>query len=157
MIKKVRVDYRLIHGQVTSKWMQVIDADTIFIVSDEIMKDELKRSVMRLAVPFGVKLVIKNVNDAIEALNSGVTDKYKLFILCEKIDAVYRLSKAVPEIKEINIGTTLAQEDKKLVSRAIYLTELEILQLKELLSAGIDINIQMIPSESPIKMETVLP
>ena len=59
---------------------------------------------MKLAKPQGVKLVIKNIADSITALNSGVTDKYKLFIVVESVEDAYRLTKNVSFIKSINLG-----------------------------------------------------
>lgn len=157
MIKKVRVDHRLIHGQITSKWMQVTSANTILIASDNILKDDLKMTVMKMAVPHGIKLVIKSVKDSIEALNSGVTDKYNLFILCEDIDSVYRLSKGAPSVDAINIGSTLAGADKQNVHRAIYLSEKEIEQLRELSDSGVEVNIQIVPDDSIVNIDRVLP
>ena len=81
MIKLVRVDHRLLHGQVAMAWTQSLDVDCMLIANDAIMKDEIRKTTLKLAKPNGVKLVMKNIEDSITALNSGVTDKYKLFIV----------------------------------------------------------------------------
>lgn len=93
MIKLTRVDYRLIHGQVAMSWTHALDVDCILCASDAVAKDDMRKAALRLARPNGVKLVIKDVNAAIEALNSGVTDKYSLFIIVETIEDAYRLAK----------------------------------------------------------------
>jgi len=49
------------------------------------MNDELRKTTIKLAKPPEVKLVIKNIADSIEAIKSGVTDKYKLFIVVESV------------------------------------------------------------------------
>lgn len=85
MIKLVRVDHRLLHGQVAMAWTQSLDVDCMLIANDAIMKDEIRKTTLKLAKPNGVKLVMKNIEDSITALNSGVTDKYKLFIVVESI------------------------------------------------------------------------
>ena len=59
---------------------------------------------MKLARPAGVKLVIKSIDDSIGALVSGVTDKYRLFIVVESIEDAYRLAKGYDGVKQINIG-----------------------------------------------------
>ena len=90
MIKLVRVDHRLLHGQVAMAWTQSLDVDCMLIANDAIMKDDIRKTTLKLAKPNGVKLVMKNIEDSITALNSGVTDKYKLFIIVESIeDAVH--------------------------------------------------------------------
>lgn len=106
MIKLTRVDYRLIHGQVAMSWTHALDVDCILLASDAVAKDDMRKAALRLARPNGVKLVIKDVDAAIEALNSGVTDKYSLFIIAETIEDVYRLAKGCKDIKEINLGGT---------------------------------------------------
>lgn len=85
MIKLTRVDYRLIHGQVAMSWTHALDVDCILLASDAVAKDDMRKAALRLARPNGVKLVIKDVDAAIEALNSGVTDKYSLFITLRRL------------------------------------------------------------------------
>ena len=87
-------------------WTHALDVDCILCASDAVAKDDMRKAALRLARPNGVKLVIKDVNAAIEALNSGVTDKYSLFIIVETIEDAYRLAKGCKDIKEINLGGT---------------------------------------------------
>lgn len=83
MIKLLRVDHRLLHGQVAFSWTTNLGADCILIANDGIMHDDLRKTTVKLSKPAGTKLVIKNIEDSIAAINSGVTDKYKLFIVVE--------------------------------------------------------------------------
>ena len=83
MIKLLRVDHRLLHGQVAMAWTQSLDSDCILIANDAVVNDNIRKTTMKLAKPNGVKLVMKNIEDSIAALNAGVTDKYKLFIVVE--------------------------------------------------------------------------
>ena len=71
----------MLHGQVAFSWTSALGADCILIANDLVMKDEIKKMAIKMAKPQGVKLVIKSVEDGIKAINSGVTDKYKLFII----------------------------------------------------------------------------
>ena len=66
MIKLTRVDYRLIHGQVAMSWTHALDVDCILLASDAVAKDDMRKAALRLARPDGVKLVIKDVDAAIE-------------------------------------------------------------------------------------------
>ena len=91
MIKLLRVDHRLLHGQVAMAWTQSLDSDCILIANDAVVNDNIRKTTIKLAKPNGVKLVMKNIEDSIAALNAGVTDKYKLFIVVESIEDAYRL------------------------------------------------------------------
>ena len=86
MIVLLRIDHRLLHGQVAFSWTKSISTDCILIASDTVVQDELRMTALRVSKPNGVKLVMKNIEDSLKALNSGVTDKYKLMILCENIE-----------------------------------------------------------------------
>ena len=77
MIKLLRVDHRLLHGQVAFSWTTNLGADCILIANDGIMHDDLRKTTVKLSKPAGTKLVIKNIEDSIAAINSGVTDIYR--------------------------------------------------------------------------------
>ena len=151
MIKLTRVDYRLIHGQVAMSWTHALDVDCILCASDAVAKDD-----MRLARPNGVKLVIKDVNAAIEALNSGVTDKYSLFIIVETIEDAYRLAKGCKDIKEINLGGTRKSPETTLhPTPAIFATETDAEHIQELVNDGVVIEIRQVPNDSKVLAKDV--
>ena len=85
MIKLVRVDHRLLHGQVAFTWVKMIGTDCILIANDSVAKDELRMSALRMAKPDNTKLVIKSIEDSIKAIKSGATDKYNLFRSEERV------------------------------------------------------------------------
>ena len=147
MIKMTRVDHRLLHGQVAFTWIRQVGADCILIANDAVAKDELRMSVLRMAKPQGVKLVMKSVDDSIKALTRGVTDKYNLFIITESIEDAWRLCKAVPAIRELNIGGVKVEDGKRQISEAVFVSDEECARIRELDAAGVHVFVQMTPSE----------
>lgn len=147
MIKMTRVDHRLLHGLVAFTWIRQVGADCILIANDAVAKDELRMSVLRMAKPQGVKLVMKSVDDSIKALTSGVTDKYNLFIITESIEDAWRLCKAVPAIRELNIGGVKVEDGKRQISEAVFVSDEECARIRELDAAGVHVFVQMTPSE----------
>lgn len=156
MILLTRVDHRLLHGQVAFSWTQNLSADCILIANDDVMTNEIRKTTIKLAKPQGVKLVIKNIEDSIAALNSGVTDKYKLFIVVESIEDAYKLATACPEIAKINLGGTKAREETENISKAINITNEEKTLLKRLADQNKEVFIQMVPSEKAINVTEVI-
>ena len=156
MIKLVRVDHRLLHGQVAFTWTSAINADCILIANDAVPKDDLRKTSLKLAKPTGVKLVMKSVEDSIDAINSGVTDKYKLMIITESINDVKKLADGCPSIKSINLGGTKAKENTKSISKAMNVTEEEIQMLHELIDRGVEVEIRMTSNEKKILAKTVI-
>lgn len=150
MIILLRVDHRLLHGQVAFSWIQNLGADCILIANDGVVNDELRKTTMKLAKPQEVKLVIKNIEDSIQALKSGVTDKYKLFIVVESVEDAYKIAKEVDEIKQINLGGVKARENSRNISKAVNLLEEEENLLKELQSLGIEIEIRQVANDTKV-------
>lgn len=147
MIKLVRVDHRLIHGQVAFTWTKFLSTDCILIASDGLLKDDLRMAGLRMAKPSNVKLVMKSIEDSAKALNSGVTDKYNLLILCESVEDVYRLAKKVPTITAINLGGTKSADDRKNISKAVNVSQDDIKMIKELSEEGRSVFVQLVPDD----------
>lgn len=148
MIVLCRVDHRLLHGQVAFTWTQSVGSNCILIANDAVAKDDLRMTALRVSKPNGVKLVIKSVDDSLKTLNSGVTDKYKLMILCESIKDAARLVEGYDKIKSINLGGIKNEAGKKQISKAISVNEEEVEILKELNDKGIELEVRMIPDDS---------
>jgi fructoselysine/glucoselysine PTS system EIIB component len=124
-----------------------MDKDCILIANDEVAKDSLRSSVLRMAAPSGVKLVIKSLEDSITALNSGVTDKYHLMIILESIKDANELTKHVPSINKVNLGGVKTEEGKKQISMAVFVSPEEVIQLKDMNQRGIAVEVKMIPED----------
>ena len=143
MIKSIRVDYRLLHGQVAVSWTASLGADCLLLVSDTVKNDPLRLNALKMAKPSGTKVVVKNTAEAVEALKSGVTDKYKLFII-----------EATGE-KTLNIGNIAYHENAKLYGRSAYMDAAELALVKEMVDDGVDVFIQMIPADKVIKCKSL--
>lgn len=155
MILLTRVDHRLLHGQVAFSWTQTLGADCILIANDDVPNNEIRKTTIKLAKPQGVKLVVKTIDKSIEALKSGVTDKYKLFVVVETVNDAYRLLEGYPEIKSLNLGGTKAREGTRSISKAINLLPQEESQIKEMMGKGIDVYIQQVPSDKKMEYSKV--
>ena len=99
--------------------------------------------------------MVKNIVDSIQAIQSGVTDKYKLFIVTDTIADAVKIAEAA-DLKLINLGGTKSAPEKKKLSKAIYVTEQEEALLRQCLQKNIELRIQMIPSEKKINAQTIL-
>ncbi len=154
MIKLLRVDHRLLHGQVAFSWTGYLSANCILIANDDATKDDLRRTTLRLAKPANCKLIIKSIEESIQALNSGVADKYNLFIVVESVKDACELANRVDRIKTVNIGGLKAKEGTKPhpANHNINFTEIEIEMLKKLESRGTNVELRMVPNDSSKKL-----
>lgn len=150
MLKLLRVDHRLLHGQVAFSWTQNLGADCILIANDDVPQNDIRKTTIKLAKPQGVKLVIKNIEDSIKALQSGVTDKYKLFIVVESVKDAKALADAYPEIQQINLGGMKVREGTRNISKAINITPEEEELIKELVDKRIEVEIRQVPADKKV-------
>lgn len=156
MIKLVRVDHRLLHGQVAFSWTNAVSADCILIASDSVVNDDMWKTTLKLGKPAGVKLVIKNMEDAISSINSGVTDKYKLLIVVQTIQDAWRLVEGCPSIESINLGGSKKQEGYRQISKAIYIGSEEEQCIKKMLDKKVEVEIRQLASEKKLQAQNVL-
>ncbi len=146
MIKLLRVDYRLIHGQVAYAWTNYLGADCILVANDGLSADPIRVQALKLSKPAGIKLVLKDVEDSIKAINSSVTDKYKLFILVDNMKDARRMAQGCPSITSVNVGNLFAAGGRALSVRC-YATDEDIGIIKELMADNIEIDIRSVPTD----------
>lgn len=150
MVKLVRVDYRLLHGQVVFIWTASIGVDCILIANDDVANDPIQKGILKLSQPTGVKLIFKSVKDSIEALNSGITDKYNLMIITSNVDDGYELASKVEQIRSLNLGNVKLRENTHNLSKLVHVTDEEEKKLKALAAAGIEVEIRAVPNDDKI-------
>ena len=145
MIQLLRVDHRLLHGQVVFSWCGQLNPNCILIANDAAATDDVRKAALRLGKPNNAKLVIKTVDDSIAAINEGKTDKYSLMIVTK--DAV-RLARETTQIKSINLGGTKSAPARHALSHTVYVSDEEEKLLHEAAAEGIEVFIQVVPSDS---------
>lgn len=109
MIKLVRLDERLLHGQIAQSWLTALDIDSVVIVDDfsatnELAKHALMMAIANVSARKNFKTVIKTIDAAITLLNDPRCSPKKIFVITNQLDYLERIINEVPDIKEINIG-----------------------------------------------------
>ena len=135
MIQLLRVDHRLLHGQVVFSWCGQLNPNCILIANDAAATDDVRKAALRLGKPNNAKLVIKTVDDSIAAINEGKTDKYSLMIV-------------TGNVKSINLGGTKSAPDRHALSHTVYVSDEEEKLLHEAAAEGIEVFIQAVPSDA---------
>ncbi len=157
MIKLIRVDHRLLHGQVALSWFGYLNADCILIANDNVPVNPIRKASIKMAKPTGSKLVIMPIQKSIDAINDGVTDKYKLMVVVESVHDAYRLISGMhikPE--ELNLGGTKSTDNTKKISTAVNLTVSDEEELKKIEALGTRTFIQQVPNSAKSKFKSDL-
>lgn len=146
-IKIVRIDDRLIHGQIVQGWLKTVDVDTILVVSDEVANDELQQILLSMAVPSSVKLVIKNIKDASYEISNDVYEKDKLMILFSNPQDIVKMIDNGIKFQSINIGGMHFSHGKKQLLPNLSVDKKDIEAFLKLISCGIELETRALPQD----------
>lgn len=152
MIVAMRIDHRLVHGQVAFSWVTAINANCILAANDDAAHNEIQMTALQLAAPQGVKVVVKTIAESIQQINSGVTDKYRLLIVVKNVQDAWHLISECKQIKELNVAGTNKTDNSEQVTSAVYLTAKDKQELKMLSASGVRVFSQMVPSDKSIDL-----
>ncbi len=146
-IKIVRIDDRLIHGQIVQGWLKTIDVDTILIVSDEVANDEMQKILLSMAVPSSVKLVIKNIKDATYEITNEVYDNDKLMILFSNPQDIVRMIDNGVKFQSVNIGGMHYAHGKKQLLTNLSVDKNDVVAFLKLIENGIELETRALPQD----------
>lgn len=156
MIKLIRIDDRLVHGQVAFTWVPSLGVDCLILANDKIVKDDFQKMTLGLAKPAGVKQLIKSIADTVVFLNDEKNAGLKILVLVNAVKDASTLADGVKDIRSINFGGLRAREGAKQISKAVALTEEDIVIIKELVRRDIELEIRQVPSDEKQKMSSMI-
>ncbi|EMF0109831.1 PTS sugar transporter subunit IIB [Enterococcus hirae] len=146
-ISHVRLDERLIHGQVATLWLGKMGTTRVMIVDDGVVNDPIAKASLKAAVPGGIKLSILKTVTAAKRLKEGIYQDQKIMLLTKKIQTIFDLIDAGVPIESFNLGNASSREGTLQIKKSVFLTEAEIAKILELEKAGVVVTAQMVPME----------
>lgn len=155
-IQMVRVDFRLIHGQVITKWLRQTSANRIVIINDVLAADDFMKNIYVMAAPPSIDVDVFSVDTAINSWNSNQMGSGNLFVLFKDIETVYRAIKKGLPINDIQIGGLGAGPGRVAVFGPITLNEEDSVMLKELDEDGCNIYLHQVPDEPKMEIKKAL-
>lgn len=162
MIKMLRIDERLIHGQVAISWSKVLKITHIVLINDEVAKNEMQKMALKMAVPSNVKFVVRDVEGGIDLLNDPRTKKMTIMVVVNNPRDTLVLARNVKEIELINIGNygllpgSQSGKSQKELATCVRVDENDINYLKQISSIGIKFEAQLTPDATKKDMHKIL-
>ncbi len=141
-IALVRVDNRLIHGQVATGFLGKIGADKIVVIDDKTATNEFARDVLALAVPSSVSHEVYTSKDAAEVWKDNQFGSGTIMIIAKDIPGIYASFKEGLVFDNLMIGGTKNAPNRVKIEGAISMDKTEADMLDELSEAGIDVIFQ---------------
>ncbi|WP_276896016.1 MULTISPECIES: PTS sugar transporter subunit IIB [Orbaceae] len=153
MIVEIRVDDRLIHGQVALVWTKKLNAKAIVVANDHASKDNIQQMTLKMATPENVKLAIKSMQDAVQLINNPKAKDMRIFVLVNSICDALFLSENIDDIERINIANVgrfdgVDETEKSKLSSTILLSKSEQVALEQLLASNRKVVHQIVPDNA---------
>lgn len=149
-----RIDFRLIHGQVVTKWLKMKEATLIMIIDDELSKDEFLGMVYKMAAPRGYEVLILSIEDALK-MRDSIEDK-RIFILFKNIETASEAVKHGFRLESLQVGGLEGKPGKTSVFHHFPVDENDCDLLKGIENAGTHVFFQTVPGENEVELSSVL-
>ena len=133
MIKMIRLDERLFHGQVATKWSRLLDVDRILVADDEAA-----------------------------LCNDPRAQQLKILLIVSTPENLLKVTKEVKGIEKVNIGnygriaSKINGQIRDTYTKNLYLYSEEAEILKQVIMTGTDCVVQTIPDETSRDLSAVL-
>ena len=147
-----RIDDRLIHGQVATRWTKETNVSRIIVVSDEVAADHVRSTLLKQVAPPGVPAHVVDVEKMIRVHNNPAYGRDRVMLLFTNPTDVVRLVENGVNITSVNIGGMAFRQGKTQITNAVSVDEKDIEAFKKLDARGIELEVRKVSSDSRLKM-----
>jgi PTS system mannose-specific IIB component len=147
-----RIDDRLIHGQVATRWTKETNVTRIIVVSDEVAADNVRKTLLTQVAPPGVTAHVVDVAKMVRVWNNPKYGKDKVMLLFTNPTDVVRLVEEGVNITTVNIGGMAFRQGKTQVNNAVSVDAKDIEAFKKLNERGIELEVRKVSSDQKLKM-----
>lgn len=144
----VRIDSRLIHGQVAGIWSPYYDVTRIMVIDDEIVNDDMQKELLRMVAPAGVKTSILSKEKALSNIMEEKYAKQRVLLVVKTPYYLKYLKDNGVDVKVINVGNMSTRENTRRITTSICITAEEEAIFRDLIDQGVEVTVQMVPADS---------
>lgn len=156
VIALARIDDRLIHGQVATRWTKETNVKRIVVVNDDVAKDEVRSTLLKQAAPPGVTAHVVGVDKMVRVYNNPKYAKERMMLLFTNPADILKLVDNGVDIKSINVGGMAYQRGKKQISDAISVDKNDITAFNQLNEKGITLEFRKVASDNYVNVMDLL-
>ena len=146
-VRHVRIDNRLVHGQVVVTWLQAERADMIVVANDGIAADDFQKTMLLAVKPPSINELILSVDDTLKWLADPANASHQVFLLVKEPADALRLHNGGLGVATMNVGNMAFAAGSKRVTRTVFVTQRDIDAFKALHDAGVELTARMMPTD----------
>ncbi|WP_395506335.1 PTS mannose transporter subunit IIAB [Pasteurella multocida] len=143
-----RIDDRLIHGQVATRWTKESKVSRIVVVNDDVAKDSVRSTMLKSVTPPGVTAHVVDVEKMIRVYNNPEYAGERMMLLFTNPTDVVRLMEAGVAFKSINVGGMAYKDGKKMITSAVAVDDKDIEAFKKLDAQNIELDVRKVSNDS---------
>ena len=152
----IRVDDRLIHGQVLMGWTRALDVNHALVADDQAAADPMQGPLMRMAAPTGLTVTILPVEDAAAALQDGRYEKDRIIVIVRGPETLVRLHTAGLRFTKVNVGNVRSGEGRTRLTKEVHASESDLEHWRYLDDAGVALLAQWLPDQKRTDLNRLL-
>lgn len=150
----VRIDDRLIHGQIVVRWLGHLRFNKILVVDDATASNETLRAVLKYAAPPGIAVEVVTITEALKKLGDGSLDKDRVMLVAKSPTVILQLRKGGwQEFSELNIGPMSYRPGTVNMAPNAALSREEVGACDELTQSGVRVYFQLVPDDRPVEWD----
>ena len=151
----VRIDDRLIHGQVVAAWLRAYDSvQYILVVDDATSQDAFMHEMFQMLVPTGITIDIKSVDNAVPILLEGLAKPTMMIV--KSPETIKRILDSGITFPKLNIGGMGMTKGRKKLFQNVSASQEERDMFKEMISQGMTVEVQIIPAAKTVNVASIL-
>lgn len=155
-ISFVRIDDRIIHGQIVTKWSKFKKCHGILVVGDDIVQDEFRCKVLKAAAPSNVKVGVYGLQEGMEKIAKAKEAQNSYFVISNSpLTFDKLLEMGVDFGGELNVGPMSARETAKNMGRNLAITPKEKEAFDRISERGVRVYFQLTPDDPLHEWETL--
>lgn len=151
MIKMIRIDERLVHGQVALIWTRHLAVDRILVINDKAAANPTLTATLKMAAPDSVKCIVLGVEKGVQLLNDPRTENLKIFIVVNNVNDAKVICQNVSNIPLLNVGNYGRAEGnidiKEKVTDNLFLTDKDKEDFREIFKTRVTTKYQIVPDQ----------
>ena len=151
-----RIDSRLLHGQVATGWTKAMNPNRIIVVSDNVAKDKIRKTMIKEAAPAGVPANVVPIDKMLKVVKDPRFGNTKALILFENPEDALKAIEGGMDIKELNIGSMAYSDGKVNVNTVLEMDQKDIDAYKKLKDLGVKFDVRKVPSDGKQNMDELL-
>lgn len=152
-INLVRIDFRLIHGQVITKWRNKVNTEKIIVVNNELAEDEFMADIYVMAAPPDVEVEVLSKETFANQANDGAFQNGNVLVLFKSIEDTVDVVRKGISFSHVQVGGLGSGNGRTSVVKGISINKEDVENLRVIKESGTEVTFQVTPEEPKLTLD----